>query len=721
VVAGVTGADPATAAQPVGRWLLLAVGCWAVYRIATRSQLAVFTLLDFAITIAVCVALPAIVSDPQFFASISAPQAVAGAAVASFAVQVAPLLSLPMTLIIAGSFASGATALIGWRHVAQGDDIYFFFVQWATATLVRSMIWRIVAALDRARADRQAVEIAKLVAEARRNYDREQLAVLHDTAAATMLLVGQGAALPPGRLSAQARRDLEILQRPPWKPSSTEADLVGELRQSVAYLGIPVHFSGEENVSVGGELAAAVVNAVREATNNVDRHAHATMIHIDVGPQRVTVSDDGVGFTPGTRRGGHGMSESIVGRMRRVGGTGAIRSCPDEGTIVELSWVDTRESPPPVEFVTDTDRFINRVRVAYGLAITGCAVANLAATVPWGLGYTHSAKVQAALAGLTAVCALAVIPATLHRARWLARAAAVMLGVIALLQPALLSTDQLSVEGDWSQGVVGFCVLPLLLGWPAIRAGTVLSAYWLVPAAVNLLRDPSAHMMAFIGLGVASSLIPQLFTLAFGAFARNAAHRARAENEAHLQVLTAESVAEALQDAYVGCYAEVINRVVPLLTALSRFEEITPDLRRRARIESRRLRMLLDRTKTGEHPLAGEIRSLAESAEERGIDVSIHLDDELPEFSADDIREFATPIALLLSAAQRSARIVLTASGPEVIGSVVCDMRPGAATEELRSGHNVSDFVSSDGNAWMTVRQTARDAFPQDDFAVQIS
>jgi hypothetical protein len=177
-------------------------------------------------------------------------------------------------------------------------------------------------------------------------------------------------------------------------------------------------------------------------------------------------------------------------------------------------------------------------------------------------------------------------------------------------------------------------------------------------------------------------------------------------------VLTADSVAEALQDAYVGCYAKVINRVAPLLTALSRSEEITPDLRRRARIESRRLRMLLDRTKTAEHPLAGEIRSLAESAEERGVDVSIHLDDELPEFSADDIREFATPIALLLCAAQRSARIVLTASGREVIGSVVCDMRPGTATEELRSAHNVSDFVSSGGNAWMTV-QAARGAFPQ--------
>jgi hypothetical protein len=33
----------------------------------------------------------------------------------------------------------------------------------------------------------------------------------------------------------------------------------------------------------------------------------------------------------------------------------------------------------------------------------------------------------------------------------------------------------------------------------------------------------------------------------------------------------------------------------------------------------------------------------------------------------------------------------------------------------------VSDFVSSDGNAWMTVRQAARDAFPQDDLAVQIA
>lgn len=708
LVAAVNFANPGAEVEAQGRWLLLGMGCWALYRLATRSQRPIWTAADVAVTVGVCAALSSIVDDPRFFTTNSAPQAIACAAVATFAIQLAPGLSLPTTLLILGAYTWGAAAVVGWNGIAAVDDIYFFVVQWVTGTLVRFMIWRIAAAVDRARKDREAAEIAEHVAEARRNYDREQLAVLHDTAAATLLLVGQGTVLPPRRLAAQATRDLDLLGQRPWHDSSAPTDLVAALRGAVQHLDLPVIFTGEDKVWVSGQLASAVAAAVREAANNVDRHANATTIHVDVGPHRITVTDNGVGFAHGTVRPGHGTRESILGRMQRAGGTGVIRSSPTEGTVVEMSWLEGCPTAKSTTLIADTERFIRRVQVAYGLAIAGFAVFGLGATVPWGLNSTHHPAIQCALACLTALCAVAAIPVILNKVRWFGWGAALVLATIALLQPGLLSTDMLSSQRNWSLGAIGWCVVPLILGWPPLRAAAVLSAYWVIPGAVDLVRDPSAHMTVYLGLSLASYLIAQVFALTFSTIARQAAHDARAENEARLQVVTKERVAEALQTDYLSRYAEVINRVVPILRALSR-SEMTPEIRRQARIESRRLRMLFDHSHAPKHPLLAEIRALAEVAEERGVDVSIDADDDLPAISAAKVREFAMPIALLLAATDRSARIVLTASGGDVTGSVVCDVHSPAILERALTFGNVTNFVCSAGRAWMTVSCDSQD------------
>jgi hypothetical protein len=88
------------------------------------------------------------------------------------------------------------------------------------------------------------------------------------------------------------------------------------------------------------DRAEALVLAAREAMANAARHSGTDEISVfvDVGADdlAVFVRDRGRGFDPDAAAApGHGIEESIRGRMARAGGTAAIESSP-EGTEVEL-------------------------------------------------------------------------------------------------------------------------------------------------------------------------------------------------------------------------------------------------------------------------------------------------------------------------------------------------------------------------------------------------
>ncbi len=89
--------------------------------------------------------------------------------------------------------------------------------------------------------------------------------------------------------------------------------------------------------------AQALVAAAREAMVNAAKHAGAAgpiSLYAEAtnGHVEVFVRDRGRGFEPGAvppdRR---GISDSIVGRMRRHGGTATVHTAPGEGTEVELT------------------------------------------------------------------------------------------------------------------------------------------------------------------------------------------------------------------------------------------------------------------------------------------------------------------------------------------------------------------------------------------------
>jgi signal transduction histidine kinase len=101
-----------------------------------------------------------------------------------------------------------------------------------------------------------------------------------------------------------------------------------------------------EVVTVGDTAVAEpqrpLVLAAREAMVNAAKHSGAERVDVyaevtAVGAE-VFVRDRGRGFDPDrVAEDRLGVRNSIVGRMRRHGGTAVVRSAPGEGTEVALS------------------------------------------------------------------------------------------------------------------------------------------------------------------------------------------------------------------------------------------------------------------------------------------------------------------------------------------------------------------------------------------------
>jgi signal transduction histidine kinase len=89
------------------------------------------------------------------------------------------------------------------------------------------------------------------------------------------------------------------------------------------------------------DASRALVAAVREAVVNAARHARVERVDVFVEAEDTEltafVRDTGCGFDPadvGTDR--RGISESIVGRVQRLGGTAVLTSRPGSGTEIEV-------------------------------------------------------------------------------------------------------------------------------------------------------------------------------------------------------------------------------------------------------------------------------------------------------------------------------------------------------------------------------------------------
>ncbi len=118
---------------------------------------------------------------------------------------------------------------------------------------------------------------------------------------------------------------------------------LGRVTYDQGLLGLQIHHSHD---SVAQDLPAAVVEAivqaVKEALNNVVKHARTQEAWVVAEGQQngvvVSVADHGCGFDPAAIKPGLGITRSLRDRMASVGGEVEIDSRPGEGTYVEIRW-----------------------------------------------------------------------------------------------------------------------------------------------------------------------------------------------------------------------------------------------------------------------------------------------------------------------------------------------------------------------------------------------
>lgn len=197
-------------------------------------------------------------------------------------------------------------------------------------------------------------ELARRVAEARWDAQRQQNRVLHDTVLSTLtVLAHRGEGVPAEVLRSACARDAGTVQRGAQHPdgNATAADSAGEdlalarlaRRWAGRGLRVDVHepTEGPDLGSLDAESRSHLIAAVDECLDNVRRHAGVdaavVVVNIADGSLRCVVVDEGCGFDLQSVAADRlGLLESVHGRMAEVGGTATIWSRPAQGTSVLL-------------------------------------------------------------------------------------------------------------------------------------------------------------------------------------------------------------------------------------------------------------------------------------------------------------------------------------------------------------------------------------------------
>ena len=255
--------------------------------------------------------------------------------------------ALLCTLVIA-SYLIGASMVDGVGPPWSTPAFYLLPIQAAVSRALLELVIPAARSADRAAAARRSTAVTLEVATARRTAEREHWAVVHDTAASTLLMVGEG--VPPSadeRIRRQARRDLLTLGASERAPAGSSADssadssgLADDLRRVVDDSALRVDLRITGTPQAPEPVARATARAVGEVLTNVERHAGvdtATVAARTVeGGFEVAISDEGAGFS--SEETGWGLSESVIARMERIGGNVDITSTPGHGTVVVLRW-----------------------------------------------------------------------------------------------------------------------------------------------------------------------------------------------------------------------------------------------------------------------------------------------------------------------------------------------------------------------------------------------
>lgn len=350
-------------ARPGATWFVLgALGAWIAGITAIRGwERAEVRWIDLVLTaaflfVAPLLAAPRSLAEEPFLAAAYPIATITAWAAAGLwpGVAVAVALSVPLAL-------SRPLNELSFDELS-GGEIAGIVAQAVYYLLAAVTIGLFARTLDRASADlRRANEAALRERErAARSLEREVLArTLHDSVLQSLALVhrrgrelASRAEIDPAEVADLVRAVEEderalraILQREPEDAPAGTLPLRTVL-QAAAFgvSGIPIQVSTVDPVWVRASGAEEISAAVRQALENVARHAEASSATVfgerDGEEIAISIRDDGVGFDVDEASlaadGRLGIARSMRGRIEQLGGTMRIRSEPGGGTEVEF-------------------------------------------------------------------------------------------------------------------------------------------------------------------------------------------------------------------------------------------------------------------------------------------------------------------------------------------------------------------------------------------------
>ncbi len=258
----------------------------------------------------------------------------------AFAATVAGVLAT--TISAPGAIVTLALTICGWFAISLAG--------WWVAQSVPRVMQRI-AAIGRAHlAERHASEL-----EAQRRQDAR---LLHDTVLATLtLLAHSGVGVSPAALRQQSGDDARLLRQlrlgglPTPRRSgvytlepateSTLGNTLESVKQRFGRMGLDVDWHGSGQVLLPSDVLDSFLLALGECLENVRRHAGVARADVTITDDdttvRAMVTDAGVGFDLlGVSAERLGFAESVVARLRDVGGNARLFSSPGSGTTVVL-------------------------------------------------------------------------------------------------------------------------------------------------------------------------------------------------------------------------------------------------------------------------------------------------------------------------------------------------------------------------------------------------
>ena len=540
-------------------------------------------------------------------------------------------------------------------------------------------VLRQAGALDDSNEQHHAQAVVLAADRARSHAQRRANSFIHDHILSALIAVANG--LPDRTaLRGSARQALDSLSTETTVASPIAVrmllnDMVDRVGAMTRDVRTNVVITSESEVPP--EVAQAITEAMMEAVRNSLRHAgdadyslvvRTVTLISDASGITVEVDDDGCGFDPVTSgRDRHGVSGSIVTRMRDVGGEASICSIPNQGTTVILRWTLPVASEGVIS-AADADeavawsRYLASSMESVGARLIGVCLIGVHIMMVVHECYTdqyrHWEPVMLSLV-------IMLVPAVLLLWSWTASAPpgwVAWLIVVTIGVANLLVLNQIITTGwpgyrSWCTGAgTDLCCVLIIRGrprqaWAGIGVITIAIGYWVVTTG----RPPLmivTYTMGHYFMITAWQGIAHLSTRATAQIATTQRETARllAQQRAH----------EEANRIMTRRMASVRQRVTPLLNQIADGRAPTPELRGQAYLLEAELR---DEIRAPFFTGTSIVTS-AHAARRRGTEV-ILLDDSGDNATIDDqARVNAVNYVTKLLDLTQSTRVVIRLNPP---------------------------------------------------------